>query len=50
VGTVFLAMAGVEGAEVFERHNRWDRATFKQITSQQALELVRRRLLGLPLN
>jgi nicotinamide-nucleotide amidase len=49
VGTVFLGLAGAEGVWVVRRLNRWDRLTFKQATSQQALDLLRRKVLGLPL-
>jgi nicotinamide-nucleotide amidase len=49
VGTVFLGLAAAEKTVVLHRQNRWDRATFKQVTSQQALDLVRRLVLGLPL-
>ena len=48
VGTVFIAFASEEGSQVLSRRNRWDRLTFKQVTSQQALDLVRRRVLNLP--
>jgi nicotinamide mononucleotide (NMN) deamidase PncC len=44
VGTVFLALAGPQGTSVFKRFNPWDRATFKYVTSQQALDLLRRGL------
>jgi nicotinamide-nucleotide amidase len=44
VGTVFIALA-VEGHTfVLNPNNRYDRETFKYITSQQALELLRRTL------
>lgn len=49
VGTVYLAIAWEQGAKVVLQNNRWDRATFKQVTSQQALDLVRRLLSNLPL-
>jgi nicotinamide-nucleotide amidase len=42
VGTVFVGLAG-PGATVVERQlNPYDRETFKQVTAQQALELLRR--------
>jgi nicotinamide-nucleotide amidase len=41
VGTVFVALAKAEGTSVIRRHNRWDRATFKHVTAQQALDLLR---------
>jgi nicotinamide-nucleotide amidase len=46
VGTVFISVASEKGTEVFSRRNDWDRATFKQMTSQQALEFVRRHLMN----
>jgi len=48
VGTVFIGLAAPEGTHVLRRLNRWDRITFKQVTSQQALDLLRRQLAGLP--
>ena len=43
VGTVFVALAG-PFPTVVERHfNPYDRETFKQVTAQQALDLLRRR-------
>ena len=45
VGTVFIALAGPDGTRVVHALNPYDRETFKQVTSQQALELLRRRLL-----
>ncbi|MCU0787627.1 MAG: competence/damage-inducible protein A [Verrucomicrobia bacterium] len=49
VGTVFLGLASAEQTVVLRRRNPFDRATFKQVTSQQALDLVRRQVLALPL-
>jgi len=46
VGTVFIALASAEGRRVIQRHNPWDRVTFKHATSQQALDLLRTTLLG----
>ena len=44
VGTVYIALAG-GGRTIALRHsNRYDRESFKFVTSQQALELLRRRL------
>ncbi|MCW5556313.1 MAG: competence/damage-inducible protein A [Verrucomicrobiae bacterium] len=48
VGTVFIGLAGPEGTEIVRRFNRFDRETFKFTSAQQALDLLRRRLLGLP--
>jgi len=47
VGTVYIALASERDKVVLCRSNPWDRSTFKQVTSQQALDLVRRHLLGL---
>jgi nicotinamide-nucleotide amidase len=44
VGTVFIALAGGGPTAVLHRVNQCDRETFKFVTSQQALELLRRRL------
>jgi nicotinamide-nucleotide amidase len=44
VGTVFIALATAAGIEVKKNHNPWDRETFKQVTAQQALEMLRRQL------
>jgi nicotinamide-nucleotide amidase len=45
VGTVFIALAGPAGTEVKRQLNTFDRETFKYVTSQQALEMLRRALL-----
>jgi nicotinamide-nucleotide amidase len=47
VGTVWLALADAAGTMAQRRRNAFDRETFKYVTSQQALELLRRRVLGL---
>jgi PncC family amidohydrolase len=47
VGTVFLALAGPFATIVMKNHNPYERETFKQVTSQQALELLRRKLAKL---
>jgi nicotinamide-nucleotide amidase len=44
VGTVYLALASAEKTIVLKQFNPYDRETFKHITSQQALNLLRRRL------
>ena len=44
VGTVFIALASADGAEVKKFLNVWERATFKQVTATQALEWLRRTL------
>jgi len=45
VGTVFIALATDHHTFVLNPMNRYDRETFKYVTSQQALELLRRTLL-----
>jgi len=45
VGTVFIGLADASGARVYKFLNRFDRETFKYVTSQQALEILRRALL-----
>jgi nicotinamide-nucleotide amidase len=45
VGTVFIALATDSHTFVLNPVNRYDRETFKYVTSQQALELLRRTLL-----
>lgn len=47
VGTVWLALADVAGTIARRKLNAFDRETFKYITAQQALEMLRRRVLGL---
>jgi nicotinamide-nucleotide amidase len=44
VGTVFIALAGEFPTVVERKLNSFDRATFKELTAQQALELLRARL------
>lgn len=46
VGTVFLALATAWDTSVVHRFNPYDRETFKYVTSQQALELLRQALLA----
>ncbi len=46
-GTVFIALAGRGGAEVIQCLNPYDRETFKRVTSQQALNILRQRMLSL---
>jgi nicotinamide-nucleotide amidase len=45
VGTVFIALASAKGTVAEKRFNAFDRETFKFVTSQQALDLLRRTLL-----
>ncbi len=47
VGTVFIALAGPPRTICLNPLNRYDRETFKQVTSQQALELLWRELTKL---
>lgn len=47
VGTVWMAVASAAGTVTRGRVNAFDRETFKYVTSQQALELLRRSVLGL---
>jgi nicotinamide-nucleotide amidase len=42
VGTVFIALASAAGTRVINPINRYDRETFKYLTSLQALDLLRR--------
>ena len=46
VGTVFIALAGPSHTFVLNPVNAWDRPTFKRVTTQQALDLLRRVMLG----
>ena len=46
VGTVFIALADASGTVVERRSNVYERALFKELTSQQALEMLRRRLIS----
>lgn len=45
VGTVFIGLATPARVDVVQRFNPLDRETFKYVTTQQALELLRRELL-----
>ncbi len=42
VGTVFIGLAGPFPTMVQSQLNPWDRETFKQVTAQQALDMLRR--------
>ena len=48
VGTLFIGLAGPSGTVVERQLNPYDRETFKQVTTQQALELLRRTILLKP--
>ncbi len=45
VGTVFIALAAADGTEVRRLFNPLDRLTFKEVTTQQALDWLRGRLM-----
>lgn len=47
VGTVFIGLASSAGTRVLKRHHAWDRITFKDVTTQVALNELRR-LLEIP--
>ena len=46
VGTVFIALAGPQPTVMLQYLNPYDRPTFKYVTSQQALDLIRRTVLA----
>jgi competence/damage-inducible protein CinA-like protein len=46
VGTVFLGLAAGDGTQAERHGNAYDRQTFKEVASQQALDLLRRCLAG----
>jgi nicotinamide-nucleotide amidase len=46
VGTVFIGLAGPGGMVIERNLNPYDRETFKQVTAQQALDLLRRTVLS----
>jgi nicotinamide-nucleotide amidase len=46
VGTVFVGLASPRGVEVRRFVNNFDRETFKYVTSQQSLDLLRRAILN----
>ena len=48
VGTAFIAVANSAGVHVVRKLNPYDRETFKFVTSNQSLEMLRRMALGLP--
>jgi nicotinamide-nucleotide amidase len=48
IGTVFIALATAGQTVGLDPFNPFDRETFKFVTSQQALELLRRELLATP--
>jgi nicotinamide-nucleotide amidase len=46
VGTVFIALAKATGTVLKKNFNPYDRETFKQVTANQALELLRQKILA----
>ena len=46
VGTVFIGLASPERTQIKRLLNEYERETFKFVTSQQALDLLRRELLS----
>jgi nicotinamide-nucleotide amidase len=46
VGTVFIALAKPTGTVVKKNFNSYDRETFKQMSANQALELLRQKILA----
>jgi len=46
VGTVFVGLAGPSSTVAERNFNPYDRETFKQVTAQQALDLLRRTILA----
>jgi nicotinamide-nucleotide amidase len=46
VGTVLIGLAGPTGTVIERNFNLYDRETFKQVTAQQALDLLRRIMLS----
>ena len=47
VGTAFIGLATPKATDVVHKVNAFDRETFKYVTSQQALEMLRRAILGI---
>jgi nicotinamide-nucleotide amidase len=45
VGTVHMALAQASGVTTYHRINQFDRETFKYVTSQQILEMLRRAIV-----
>lgn len=50
VGTVFIALENETSSHCRELHFRWDRRRNKEMTSQVALELLRRLLVGIDID
>ena len=47
VGTVWIGVASASGTIAQRRFNAFDRETFKNVTSQHALDMLRRQILGI---
>ena len=47
VGTVFIGLASADQTLVLQQFNNFDRETFKLVTTTQALEMLRRKLIRL---
>ena len=45
VGTVYIGIASANATDAVKFFNPWDRLTFKEVTAQQALNLLRKHLL-----
>ena len=46
MGTVFMAVSSATGTVAVKQMNRFDRETFKDITTQQVLGMLRRVMAG----
>ncbi|MBI3867972.1 MAG: competence/damage-inducible protein A [Verrucomicrobia bacterium] len=46
VGLVYIGIATKETTKVVQKMNPWDRETFQQVTSKQALDSLRRMVIG----
>jgi nicotinamide-nucleotide amidase len=46
VGTVFLAVSSAHGTVVLKQFNRYEREAFKQVTAQQALQMLRQQIVN----
>jgi nicotinamide-nucleotide amidase len=50
VGTVFIAVADRSSVHVVKKLNPYDRETFKFVTTNQGLEMLRRKVLGMSIS
>ena len=46
VGTVWMALATAQGTQAHRRLNNFDRETFKQVSPQQILDMLRRQVMS----